>query len=425
MMRRFAALALGLSSLIPSFAKAQVISPLGQELELSYTASFILADDDDENDLSTAASTHSDYLLGVIKSERLVDKLGVDFSLSEGIGAPRMPIKITGLKTKTLEDGRTEVTYKYRSKAIIHKNAAKKMLKTGVLDVVLPYDRTKVYDKNCTDHHYDSFGDYWYFWDPYRAGCEKLLKEPATRQIQIQVKAIEYKRLEENTRFDLIRGDNGNGKLLQIDLISGFDESAGRSDIGWRIFRNLNSALESRFGFELAKKAGSPKSPLYLFEKTLDSGVKVLVRHLLVDTAVDSRSLAFAKFFKDSVATADVIVYSGHSGLGGNLDIPSLEEKSGPFEFNPKKRQVYFFNSCSSYTYYLDSFRAEKTKARIDILTNALAAYMDEESLEVQSLIEDVLNEENDPNPEWIEVLKRMEQAIPNGMTYLLNVGAV
>ena len=34
--------------------------------------------------------------------------------------------------------------------------------------------------------------------------------------------------------------------------------------------------------------------------------------------------------------TSDVIIYSGHSGLGGNLDIPSLEEKAGA----PRKTSI-------------------------------------------------------------------------------------
>ncbi len=418
MKSRIAALGFLLST---ALVHAQVISPYGEELEITYQTSFISSNDDE--DVVTAASTHSDYLMGVLKSEALVESLGVSFAGSEGLGAPRLPLKITAVKEKTLADGRTEISYKYRAKAIIHKTAAKRLLQKGTLDLVLPYDLDKVYDKKCTDSHYPSFGDYWYFWDPYRAGCENLLKEPATRYVQVSVKPLEYKRLEENTRLDLVRGDNGNGKLLQIDLISGFDESAGRRDIGWKIFRNLNSSLETRFGFELVKKAGSAKSPLYLFEKHLESGVKVLVRHLLVDTAINSRSLAFARFFKKSVRDADLIVYSGHSGLGGNLDIPSLQEKAGAFEFNPKKRQIFFFNSCSSYSYYLDHFRSEKTKARIDILTNALAAYMDDESLEVQSLLESVLDESE--SPAWMKVLKKMEVSIPFNMTYLLNVGGV
>ena len=154
-----------------------------------------------------------------------------------------------------------------------------------------------------------------------------------------------------------------------------------------------------------------------------DSGILVRVRHLLVDTAIDSRSKAFAKFFKESVEISDAVIYSGHSGLGGNLDIPSLEEKAGEFNFDPKKRQLFYFNSCSSYSYYLEPFRSEKTKSKIDILSNALAAYMDDESAETTALLRILLDESR--SPDWMEVLLEMEAANTFDMTYLLNVGGV
>jgi hypothetical protein len=185
----------------------------------------------------------------------------------------------------------------------------------------------------------------------------------------------------------------------------------------------LNRVLERDFGLNLTRKTGTSKSPLYIYEKKTKGALLVRVRHLLVDTAIDSKSAAFAKFFKESVETADVLIYSGHSGLGGNLDIPSLQEKAGEFTFNPKKRQLFYFNSCSSYTYFLEPFRAEKTKSKIDILSNALAAYMDNESAETRALLKILLDESR--SPDWIDVLSEMEAANTFGMTYLLNVGGV
>ncbi len=393
---------------------------MGEEVEFAYTASFLLGENEDAD---TAAHTHSDYLMGVLKSEKLVRSFGINYTKSEGLAAPRLPLKLTGIRSRQLSDGSTEVSYKYRTKMLVHKTAARKMLRDGSFELVLPYDLSQIYEKRCTDTHYDSFGDYWYFWDPYRRGCERLLREPATRKITVNVKALEYASLENNTRFDLLRGNNGNGKLLQIDLITGFDESDTRNDIGWKIFRNLNESLISKFGFEQTGSSGSARAPMRTFEKDLEGGAHVVIRHLLVDTAVESRSRAFARFMKDSVREADVIVYSGHSGLGGNLDIPSLEAKAGGFEFARNKRQVFFFSSCSSYSYYLEHFKAEKTRAKIDVLSNGLAAYMDEDSLELQAFLRSVLDEEQ--VPDWMDVLKKMEAAIPYDMTYLLNVGGV
>lgn len=409
-------------ALFSQLSYAQIISATGQEVELSFKAKFIL-ELGEESDLETAADDHSSYLMGVIKSKRFVESMDVSYEESEGIGAPRFPHRISGLRTRILNDGRTELTYHYRAKALIHNSAAQLMIQNGSFEVVMPYDFEHVYDKNCTDTHYDSLGDYWYFWDPYREGCEKLLEEPATKNTLVKVKKLEFKKITSESRFDALRSNNGNGKLFQIDLITGFDEGPNRRDIGWKIFRTLNKTIENEFGLELVSQGGTPKNPMYIYEQVTESGLHIKIRHLLVDTAIDSRSKAFAKFFKNSVETSDVVVYSGHSGLGGNLDIPSLEEKAGAFSFNPNKRQLFYFNSCSSYSYYLDHFRVEKTKAKIDVLSNALAAYMDEGSEETVALLKILLDESR--SPEWIEVLEEMEASNAFDMTYLLNVGGV
>ncbi|MFN7455308.1 MAG: hypothetical protein ACK5RO_11685, partial [Pseudobdellovibrionaceae bacterium] len=147
----------------------------------------------------------------------------------------------------------------------------------------------------------------------------------------------------------------------------------------------------------------------------------VEVRHLLTDTGAESRSTVFAKFFKKAVKEADVIIYAGHSGLGGNLDIPTLERKAGAFEFNPQKRQVFFFESCSSYSYYLEPFAAEKTKAKIDIVTNGLSSYFHTGPFVLEVFVTSILDE-TVKDTSWLEILRRMEAPLEGG-SYLLNVG--
>jgi hypothetical protein len=149
----------------------------------------------------------------------------------------------------------------------------------------------------------------------------------------------------------------------------------------------------------------------------------VEIKSLLVDTGIESRSRVFADFFREAVQTADVIYYAGHSGLGGNLDISSLEAKSGEFVFPRNKRQIFFFDSCSSYSYYLEPFSAQKTRARIDVVTNALASYFHTGGL-VKSEFLDVLLDPDLTDLSWLDILKRIEFAL-EGESYLMSVGGV
>lgn len=133
--------------------------------------------------------------------------------------------------------------------------------------------------------------------------------------------------------------------------------------------------------------------------------------------------MTFAKFFKEAVENADVIIYGGHSGLGGNLDIPSLESKAGKFKFNSKKRQIFYFDSCASYAYYLTQFSGEKTKSKIDILTNGLSSYFETSQAVLEGLLENILSETKE-DVSWMQIMKDMEKPLDGG-SFLLNVGGV
>jgi hypothetical protein len=291
----------------------------------------------------------------------------------------------------------------------------------------LPADLTTIYDKKCTDPHYDSFGDFWYFWDPLTdSNCRYLSKSPQSNTISIAISSGAKTSPDVTPRLDLLRGDNGNGKTLSIYVVHGFNESStSRNDDGRVCFKELNEHLLAT-GFKETIERRDNSRPLYVYTKTMTLAgkeVDVEIRHLLVETGIESRGVTFAKFFKEAVEKADVIVYEGHSGLGGNLDIPSLEEKAGKFKFNPAKRQIFFFDSCASYSYYLGQFSAEKTKAKIDVVTYALSSYFDSSENVLEGLLNALTNEKKS-DMKWMDILKDMEAPL-NGGSFLLSVGGV
>ena len=409
---------------------AQVISPSATEVTVSYTASFLATDTsvialNSMAKLTAAAEDHASHLFGILHSPTMVRKYGLNPNKIEGLGGPRMPHDISRIKTrsvKTNEGEQTEITYSLRGKMLIHNAAAKTWLRDGSVTLPLPYDLKNLYDKDCTDEHYDSLGDYWYFYDPFRQGCTRLSEEPIAKNVAIRVSPSTNKVVELNPRFDLLRGDNGNGSLFSIYTINGFSESAtARGDDGRQNYKELITSLKDR-GFSERIADSHNDRTLRIFEKVVSESLTVQVKALLVETSIASRGITFAKFFKEAVESADVILYSGHSGLGGNLDIPSLETKAGKYKFNPKKRQLFFFDSCSSYSYYLDSFRSEKTKSKIDVITYGLSSYF-ATSNDVHNTLLDILMDPNQ-NPDWDEILSDMEKPL-DGASYLLNDGGV
>lgn len=405
-------------------AIGQVIAPSATEMNYSYQTKFIVTPDDS---VEALAYTHSQYLFGVLHSPFLVGRFGLSSDKVGGIGAPASDPKIRILKSTNVGNGRVEIEYSLQSRILVHKKVAESLLARGALNLYMPLDVNRVYFKKCTDSHYDSTGDYWYFWDPYRTECELLRKSPATQQIQIQFAPVLNRKIETRVRLDLLRSNNDNGENFIIYTIHGFEDNPRNSeDVGRANFNFFNDDMLKR-GFVKKVKSNSYTSPWIDWQKRIklsnEKDIAVTVRSLLVNTTITSRSTAFARFFKNAVAEADVIIYLGHSGLGGNLDIPSLEKKAGKFEFNPRKRQIFYFDSCSSYSYYLKTFAAEKTRAKIDIMTNGLSSYFHTTPHILSNFMNYLLNPDIQ-DVEWQTLLKDMESPL-NGGTYLLNVGGV
>lgn len=406
-------------------AKAQIIGPHVQEVRFHYTTTFEIPVDADEQTDEDRAQLHASHLFGLFHSPKLVSQYGVPEGIG-GIGAPRSQMRINILSSE-IDGDIVRITYSNSGKMIFHKNAAKKLIAASELVIKMPTNPYAIYDEKCTDEHYNSFGDYWYFYDPYKKGCNYLLKEPLATEVHIAIKDFEYKKLQTMMQLPQLRGNNGNGDLLSIYVIHGYEsDPKDKADPGRVNFEEFNEYLrQNDFNEDKVKSARNSSLLVYTKDIILDNAktIHVEVKHLLVETAMESRSKVFAKFFKEAIENADIIVYGGHSGLGGNLDIPSLEEKAGKYKFNPNKKQIFFFDSCASYSYYLEHFAVEKTKAKIDVITNGLSSYFHTSNVVLSALMDRFLSKKS-ADVEWNKTLGEMEKVL-DGDTYLLSVGGI
>lgn len=409
-----------------SVAQSQILGPSVTEVKYSYSTTFQAPDDHQEGSDEELAVMHASHIFGIFASPTMISRYVSRNAVTGGVGGPRKQMKIRILSTKT-ENGIITIKYSNSGKMILNEKAASKVLAKGSIGLPLPTNPYEIYDPKCTDEHYNSFGDFWYFYDPFRAGCEQLSRTPMATLVDIKITPAEYKKMELTPKLPVLRGNNGNGDLFSIYIISGYYEDASKKrDPGYANFREIRDGFLSQ-GFEVSSKRPKTTIPLNIYTKTIELAngqiMEVEVNHLLINTDIGTKSTVFAKFFKEAVEEADVIIYGGHSGLGANLDIPSLEEKAGAFIFNTAKKQIFFFDSCSSYSYYLEHFAVEKTKAKIDIVSYGLSSYFHTSTPVLFAFLDHILKPQAE-DVQWIDILTDMERVL-DGNTYLLNVGGI
>lgn len=247
----------------------------------------------------------------------------------------------------------------------------------------------------CTDEHYTSEGDFWYFWNPARPGCP--LKDGLHyRRVPARIKRYANTRVSYPEYDRLVDAD----REIKVTMLFGMDEQANdrnpltSKDVNADNFRTMRRQL-AKLGFQGRLWTASDLRALlpartsphpFVEEYVLDTPkARIVVRLFFGPSGISERSRAFHHFFKDSLENSAIMMYDGHSGLGGHLDIAAIEAGEG-FRIQPSRDryQIYFFNSCSSYTYYNTMFFERKKTAadprgtkNLDILTNGLETYFE------------------------------------------------
>lgn len=178
---------------------------------------------------------------------------------------------------------------------------------------------------------------------------------------------------------------------LNISLFFGMDSPTSKpdprrsNDVNANNFTRTAEAL-SRLGFNSTNRQSTPMYYTEVFEKTyagINSIRKIRVKTYFGPTGINENVSGFHSLLKYALEKDAVMIYDGHSGLGGHLDLQSIEARlRSKIEFPQERYQILFFNSCSSYPYYNTQYFERKRTAvdpkgskNLDILTNGLSTY--------------------------------------------------
>lgn len=287
---------------------------------------------------------------------------------------------------------------------------------TTTYDVILPVNPATIYKSSmvgknlpCTDDHYQSEGDFWYFWSPNKTGC-KLKKDVDYFVIKAKLQRISNTKLT-YPEYQNLADEKGN---ITIHVLFGMDETDKDRDpltsddtnaYNYNEFRTYlikNGYKATKWTDAEVSKIAKTKDGQLPFVETISKG-KIVYRFFFGPTGIDEDSLAFHWFYKDALENASIMMYEGHSGLGGHLDLESIEENlQTPIKFNTKRYQIFFFDSCTSYRYYNNQYFDRKKTVndsngtkKLDIFTNGLAtafSAMPEASAALAIALEKALN---------------------------------
>ncbi len=312
-------------------------------------------------------------------------------SLAEYTAVPKGDHTVTNVKIIKKTSNEVEIAYHYKGTMVVENGPTK------TYDIIIPVNPSKIYSASmigennpCTDDHYQSEGDFWYFWSPEREGC-KLIAGKDYKIIKASLKRIQNSKVT-YPEYHNLKDEKGN---INIHVLFGMDEpeTSDRSplkskDTNAYNYRSIRETLIKKgyiskvWTLTDVKKVAKTNDGAIPYVETLTKG-KIVYRFMFAPTGINEESLGFHWFFKDALENSSIMIYSGHSGLGGHLDLDSIEANLGEtIKFNPNKYQIYFFDSCTSYKYYNSMYLDRKATSKdpkgtksLDIFVNGLATF--------------------------------------------------
>lgn len=230
---------------------------------------------------------------------------------------------------------------------------------------------------------------YWYVWDPDKSTCTAAKTTATAKVTKLLPKGStvypEYNKLYADKTLDAI-------------VFFGAVEDTKPTDYAFTIIRSFESQLKAA-GFT---KGTAAKGLRYTRVK---NGITANIDIYTPNEFSGLGDYAHAQNFYDGVNSHEVIVFNGHSMLGAS------DFWADPRIYrNPTKYQIFLYNGCLGYEYYVDPILDGKQgAANVDVVSNVLEtpfAIMSQESSTVLSLL--LVDAEKGGKSSWQTILQQM-----------------
>jgi hypothetical protein len=231
---------------------------------------------------------------------------------------------------------------------------------------------------------------YWYVWSPAKAGCTaKVQQAVATVTTLLPKGATVY------PEYDKLYAD----KTLDVVVFFGqVDDEVSDSDYAYTAIASFKRSLVAA-GF----KAGTATKGQRLTR--VKNGITANVDIYSPTEFAGLTDSAHVQNFYDAVKSHEIILYNGHSVLGASDFWANAQIYQ-----NPTKYQIFLYNGCLGYEYYVAPILAgKKSPANVDIVSNVVEtpfSIMVQESSAAISLL--LAKAENGGTSSWQSILTKM-----------------
>jgi hypothetical protein len=308
--------------------------------------------------------------------------------------APKLSwFKIEVGKADPMDDDTGLIPVHYKAQG--HISWSKDQESLSKLPLVLPargdkegiHSFVKRYFKRCTnDPHADEKG-YFFFFYPRLKTCPMSHSdddELESEKGMVVRFPMHFEKNDSNTEGKYPEyGKLWEDHKLTVTAIFGKVEPEATTDAdeGIRGYNKFYSMMINRYGRPSSMNdsfSGGPGNAHRRLKMVWKNGNSKIELHLALVSALSRVGQSFLDWYRDRTQDSDVIVYSGHAGLGDNVEV--LVKNA---VFQPKKYQIFFVNGCDTFTYVNEELFAAHAAATpgapvskyLDIITNSVSNY--------------------------------------------------
>lgn len=312
----------------PDTSEDKITSTDGTPLEFKFESEVVAAKD---TLVKNAALAQLEYMTGMLTTR---SKANAQFRFAD--------VK----QLSANDEGADKTRFKYAATVSVI-FPAQETLPTSY-DVALPLDVTDLpafnrkYDGRCGKNEYGQ-ETFWHDWNPKYEGCTM---DADVHQTVASVRKHPLGTTDKYPEYDKVWADGS----LDIVAVFGVISSATDNDTGARDREGLIKRVKAALPDGERKEADATNGILkqtFVTGTTQVAGARKKVR--LVAYFVQEVKSASQEFFTSYTAEttkADLVIYSGHSGLGQN--IKALAENAGATKGH---YQIAYFNGCQSWGY--------------------------------------------------------------------------